>query len=116
MIDVETIELCIMYCYLCQFLPCVNFQENLTGENCALRAEIDSVNGNLQSLIQEKLDELAKLNSKILADAELLVQLEKEKFDLQAACSDKDQIIAGLTEEQKRLTDRCTEVQEEHAI
>ena len=94
----------------------MSFQENLTGENGALRAEIDSVNENLQSLIQEKLDELAKLNSKILADAELLVQLEKEKSELQDACSDKDQIIAGLTEEQKCLTDRCTEVQEEHKI
>ena len=94
----------------------MSFQEHLTGENCALRAEIDSVNENLQSSIQEKLDELAKLNSRILADAQLLVQLEKEKSELQVACSDKDQIIEGLMEEQKRLTDRCTEVQEEHTI
>ena len=87
-------------------------QENLIRENSILRVEIDSVNENLQSSLQEKQDELAKLKSKILVDAELLVQLEKEKLDLQHVCLAKDKMITDLTEEQKRLTDSCTEVKD----
>lgn len=85
-------------------------QEELTVANLQMQNEISTVSENARQVIQKQSEELEVLMRKVAEDAELLCSHENEKIQFRETCSENNEVIARLSQEQKHLHNQYAEV------
>ncbi|KAI5071654.1 hypothetical protein GOP47_0013905 [Adiantum capillus-veneris] len=86
-----------------------NRRDQLVADNSLLLLEIKVANENMKHVIEEKICEIENLSRNSSRDKEALAAQEAKTSLLQQSLLEKDQLIGGLIDEQKRLKSQYLE-------